>query len=100
MYNDIKDCSKNGFGDKGRIRAGFENYRAGKPILNNSQRLSKDEEVGRSKGGSRNVAATLFLRGYESADTAKQEQALTEFANANGCWFTLEEIPRQPDNYL
>jgi len=78
--------------DKGRIRAGFENYRAGKPIFNNSQRLSQEEEVGRSAGGARNVAATSYLRGYESADNKELERRLTQWAAENDCLHTVEEI--------
>jgi len=48
---------KNGICNEGRISRGFEDGRRNK-FVNYSQRLSQKEEVGRSRGGSRNVAAT------------------------------------------
>jgi len=80
---------ENGLSNKGRIRAGLENDRTNKPVVNNSKRLSKDEEIGRSKGGSRNVAATLVLRGYENANFEKQQDRLIEWAKQNDYLFTL-----------
>ena len=86
---------ENGTQNKRGIRERFENDRGVKPIINNSKRLSKDEENGRSKGGSRNVAATEFLRGYEEANSEKQQDRLIEWAKQNDCLFTLKDIEEE-----
>ena len=71
---------KNGNSNKERIRRGFENDRKVKSDKYNIKRLSQDEEDGRIAGGSRNVAATEFLRGHEDAVHEKQEDRLIEWA--------------------
>ena len=86
---------KDEFKDKRRIREGFERSREGEPVHNNSKRLPQEEESGRTKGGSRNVAATMFLRGYEDANNEKLEDRLTQWAKENDCLFTLNEIEQE-----
>ena len=91
---------KNGTKNKRRISDCFENDRANQQIINNSKRLFQDEEVGRSKGGSRNVAATKILQGYESANREKQQYVLTEWAKENNYWFMWEEIKNEFGMFL
>ena len=85
---------KNGNSNEGRISRGFEECR-GVKFINLSQRLSQKEEIGRSLGGSRNVAATEFLRGYEKSDIQEQEERLFEYAQKNNCWFDFEAIEQE-----
>ena len=93
----MSKIDENEFSNKGRIRAGFEKIGDGRPDggASNIKRLSPKEEEGRINGGTRNVAATLVLRGYDGADSTKQEQLLTEFARANDFWFTVEAIEEE-----
>ena len=86
---------KNGDSNKGRIRRGFENDRKIKSDKHNIKRLSQDEENGRIAGGSRNVTATEYLRGHESAVYEKQEDRLIEWARDNHCLFTIKEIEEE-----
>jgi hypothetical protein len=76
--NNIID-KDNGYSNKKGIRAGFEDSRSIE-FVNKSKRLSKDEESGRTLGGSRNVAATEFLRGYDDSNSEKQQDRLIEWA--------------------
>jgi len=85
---------KNGNSNKGRISRCFEECR-GVKFINHSQRLSQKEEIGRSLGGSRNVAATEFLRGYEKSDIQEQEERLFEYAQKNNCWFDFTAIEQE-----
>jgi hypothetical protein len=85
---------KDGFSNEGRISRGFEISRRIK-CNNLSKRLSQKEEAGRSRGGSRNVAATEFLRGYEKSDFQKQEERLSEYAQRNNCWFDIKNIEQE-----
>ena len=94
MSNLVKK-NKYGAQNKGRIRVGFEGVGdrgANGAAPSDIKRLSINEEKGRIKGGARNVAATYVLRGYDGADFKAQQAKLTEFAKANDCWFTIEEI--------
>ena len=91
----MSKIDKNEFSNKGRIRAGFENGSRNESVINNFKRLSKDEEVGRIAGGTRNVAATLVLRGYEEANFEKQQDRLIEWARQSDCLFTLEDIEEE-----
>ena len=91
MYNHQKE---NGNSNEGRISRGFEISRRIK-FINLSKRLSQKEEIGRSLGGSRNVAATEFLRGYEKSDFQKQEERLFEYAQRNSCWFDFKDIEQE-----
>jgi len=86
------DNNKNGISNKGRIRSGFEDDRTFKSDKYDIKRLSQDEEDGRIAGGARNVAATLFLRGYEEAVYEKQEDRLIEWAKDNHCLFSIQDI--------
>jgi len=94
MSDNHNHNEKNGICNEGRISRGFEDGRRNK-FDNHSQRLSQKEEVGRSRGGSRNVAATEFLRGYEKSDFQKQEERLFEYARKNNCWFDVESIEQE-----
>jgi hypothetical protein len=85
---------ENGNCNKGRISRGFEVSRRIK-FHNHSQRLSQKEEVGRTRGGSRNVAATEYLRGYEKSDIQEQEERLFEYARISNCWFDLKAIEQE-----
>ena len=91
--NNHKD-NNNGISNKGRIKRGFEDSGRIK-FINLSKRLSQAEEYRRSIGGSRNVAATEFLRGYEKSDFQKQEERLFEYAQKNNCWFGCDDIEQE-----
>ena len=94
MSDNHNHKEENGNSYKGRISRGFEVSRRIK-FNNLSQRLSQKEEVGRSLGGSRNVAATEILRGYEKSDIQKQEERLSEYAKKNNCWFDFRDIEQE-----
>ena len=57
--------------------------------------LNDYHKIGRSLGGSRNVAATEFLRGYEKSDIQEQEAKLSEYAQKNNCWFDFTAIGQE-----
>ena len=94
LRNMSENNNENGNSNKSGIRARFESDRRIESEKHDIKRLSQDEEIGRSKGGSRNVAATLFLRGYEEANCEKLEDRLVQWAKENNC---IDPAPKLND---